>query len=113
MPEYKTIWPLKPCAAVILYAVCYFGDADDTACLQFGGINSKLATGLTINVRGGVDQKRVTVSGQKLPSKLGSRWCDMAKRTARTARERPGASPKPRQRPVMIHSSLYLAAPVY
>ena len=63
MPEYKTVWPLKPSAAVILYAVCYFGDADDTACLQFGGINSKLATGLTINVRGGVDQKRATVSG--------------------------------------------------
>jgi hypothetical protein len=29
----KTVWPLKPSAAVILYAVCYFGDADYAACL--------------------------------------------------------------------------------
>ena len=36
MPEYKTVRPLKPSAPVILYAVCYFGDADDAACLQFG-----------------------------------------------------------------------------
>ena len=60
MPQYKTVRPLKPFAPVILYAVCYFGDADDAACLQFGGINSTLATSLTINVRGGVDQNRAT-----------------------------------------------------
>jgi hypothetical protein len=35
--------------------VCYFGDADDAACLQFACTNSTLATSLTINVRGGVD----------------------------------------------------------
>jgi hypothetical protein len=62
MPQYKTVRPLKPSAAMILYAVCYFGDADDAPCLQFGQINSMLVTGLTIDLRGGVDQKRATVS---------------------------------------------------
>ena len=63
MPQYKTVRPLKPFAPVILYAVCYFGDAGDAACLQFGGINSTLATSITINVRGGVDQNKATVFG--------------------------------------------------
>jgi hypothetical protein len=39
--------------------------------------------------------------------------CVMAKRSTRSTRERPGASPEPAQRPAVIHSSLYLPEPVY
>jgi hypothetical protein len=37
----------------------------------------------------------------------------MAKRSTRTTRERSGATSGPRERPRLIHSSLYLPEPVY
>lgn len=50
---------------------------------------------------------------QKLQSQLGSRWCDMAKRSMGVTRARSGAPPELRQRPAIVHSSLYLPEHVY
>jgi hypothetical protein len=63
-------------------------------------VNAKLCTGASDAL-------------QKPQSQLGSRWCEMAKRSTRSTRARSGAPPEIRQRHAIIHSSLYLPEPVY
>ena len=46
---------------------------------------------------------------RKLQTQLGSRWCDMAKRT----HARSHVLPELPQRRAIVHSSLYLPEPVY
>lgn len=47
--------------------------------------------------------------GMALIDNTGSCWCEMAKRKARSSEAPSGA----RQRPPVVHSSLYLPEPVY